>query len=191
MAKVLIQTSGVLKELATLAVSAGAASSGGIPQLNASGILDSSFLPSGLAPINTKLFADQATSGTTQTTITGLNVSLSSGVAYSIEYLVVWQAAASTTGVQFSFSGPATSVFAWKMDIGQNANTDYTVNGSAYAITGGPTASGGASVPLLARMAVLITPSAAGTFSLLFASRVSASAVTIKAGSVVRVETLP
>lgn len=152
------------------------------------------------------LSADQSNSTVTPTEVTGLTIALSPGV-YTASYFILYQAAATTTGVRFSvnFSGTVTAFVAnqtW-VDASATAATAAAdqdavlATGSvvgAMAARAKSTAGWGttisvdtANADMLMRIDVLFVVTVAGNLQLYHGSEVAAAS-TVKAGTVVTVK---
>jgi len=115
--------------------------------------------------------------------VTGLDFSVVAGETYWFEVSGCFDAAATTTGSRWTLNGPATTHLAYSQQFALTA-TSYT-NGNQVAYQQ-PAAAAAGSAYTNGNMFILrglITPSASGTVQLQFASGVSTSAITAKAGS--------
>lgn len=169
--------------LATIGSSAGAADAGKIPHLDSSGKLDQSFLTGRRSDV--LLTGDISSSVTAFGDATGLSFAVRAGVTYRFGFHVLFQAAATTTGIALAMNGPSTpTIFGQNSDIPITVSTRVLNNRRGYDVTGNPgTGVDTAGATLLALVYGTITPSADGTLQLRYASEVATSAVTIKAGS--------
>jgi hypothetical protein len=136
------------------------------------------------------------TKGTTQVTnnsntvlvnATGLSFSLSANRMYHFKFVGSFQSAATTTGIGFSFTGPAVTYAFWFAEIQQGANgTDqmftYSAANSLASIASSASVVA-ANTDYIWKIEGYVQPSAAGTLQLQFRSEVNASTVTLKAGS--------
>lgn len=125
--------------------------------------------------------------------VTGLSFPVVAGNKYYFKFVIHFISAATTTGSRWSINGPATSELAFKVEIALSNTVNSTNMTSeshvvAYdnpttcnASTPNNSATGGA----IAIIEGFIKPSANGSVIARFASEVSASAITAKAGSVV------
>ena len=114
----------------------------------------------------------------------GLSAALVAGVNYKFKFSGGYQAAALTTGIAFTLSGPATSTLIYKTVIstsmaGAHSTQFHDAYGSFQFTTG--TDSGGTTYYF--EVEGNICPSASGTLSLRFASEVAGSAVTVLRGA--------
>lgn len=186
MAKLLVQTSGVLAELATLAASAGAGSSGGIPHLASNGKLSPTFDPN----ITCRVTADQSFTVTALADVTQLTLPVVSGVCYSFRFCVLFQTAATTTGISLSVNGPSFTALAYQVMIPITASGMVFGHKQAYASATIGTAVAVINTTYMATIEGVLIPSAAGNLIVQAASEVAASAATVKAGSVGTLETV-
>lgn len=126
------------------------------------------------------------TSNTTPTDITGLAIALTTGRRYTIRALVPFQTAATTTGIGFTWTGPAMTDCAWNVTIPQGAvgvDQQYTAHATALATVLVSAAVVAASTTYLAVIEGVFSPSANGTLQLRFRSEVNASQVTARDGA--------
>lgn len=125
-------------------------------------------------------------SNTTPTDITGLSFAVSSGVMYHFKFTGTFRSAATTTGIGFTFSGPATTYCGWWVDIAQaGAGTDqrYQANATALTSTLVATATLATGTDYVWSVEGFLQPSAGGTLQLRVRSEVNGSQVTVNAGS--------
>jgi hypothetical protein len=130
--------------------------------------------------------AATTTSSTTPVDITGLAFSLTSGTMYHFRFQGVYQTAATTTGIGFTFTGPATTYCAWFVSIQQgNAGTAQYYSNSTTSITAQLTSASviNSGTNYLWRVEGLIQPSATSTLQLRTVSEVGGSSITVQAGS--------
>ncbi|HJQ66344.1 MAG TPA: hypothetical protein VJ816_08205 [Gemmatimonadales bacterium] len=137
-----------------------------------------------------RLDADVANSTTTLANATGLSFTAAANADYLIEAFLVYTSAATTTGLNLAISGPASPagvVGDWRAYT--SATAALLRQFTAYD-TGTPTtgvlAAGAAQYADF--RAMLRTGAAGGAVTLRFASEVAASAITLKAGSLLRVQ---
>ena len=131
------------------------------------------------------LGADVVNNNATANTIanvTGLSFPVTAGQTYRFKALINYTSDAITTGSRWSINGPATTTLSYTSRYTSGATTETTNFASAYNI---PAASNAGSLTTgnVARIKGVITPSANGTVTVRFASGVSGSAITAKAGS--------
>jgi hypothetical protein len=130
---------------------------------------------------------DVTNSTTTYADVTGLSFAVVSGETYWFQASVLYDAAATTTGSKWSINGPASPTrVAFKYSVSLTTTTTTDGNANFYDL---PTASNATSAYTNANVALLegfITPSASGTVTVRFGSEVAASAITVKAGSILR-----
>lgn len=144
--------------------------------------------PSGDASaITVKLTADLAAStSTTLANAAGLSLAVTAGTYYSFDFVVLFQSAATTTGLRLGLTCPAFTVYSARVGI------PVAADGVAGDLQGWLTTSGdsvlGTGVQAItttyaATIRGVILPSASGTLQVQYASEVSGSGVTIKQGS--------
>lgn len=115
---------------------------------------------------------------------TGLSFSIAASKTYHFEFYVLWETAATTTGIWLSVNGPASPTkVAFAADIYQSTTTVAARSGTAY--DGGSAGTGGLTgVSQLARFTgIVVNGTNAGTLQLRFQTEIPTSAVTVKAGS--------
>ena len=125
-------------------------------------------------------------SNTTPTSITGLSFAVSSGVMYHFKFMGGYQSAATTTGIGFTFTGPATTYCNWNVQIQQAAaGTDMMFTNTATALSSVLVSASVVATATTYAWEVegFVQPSAAGTLQLQVRSEVNASQVTVNAGS--------
>ncbi len=143
------------------------------------------------ATADAKVFLTGDASAATTTTladVTGLVLPVTSGVYYHFEFHMIYQAAATTTGIKCSVTIPSVTTFAAVAQLPVSTAADGTANiyyghisssGDAVVGTGTPAAT----TNTYAWIEGNILPSASGSVQLQYASEVAASNVTIKQGS--------
>jgi hypothetical protein len=143
-----------------------------------------------LTPLVRSIAADvinDNASANTIATITDLDFPVESGERYHFRFVIPFTAAATTTGKRFSITGPASPTFLAYESRYHLTGTTQTVNFglTAYDL---PAAADASSLTTgnLAVIEGVIIPSANGTVSARFASEVSNSAITAKAGATVQ-----
>lgn len=116
--------------------------------------------------------------------VTGLSFSVLSGKTYYFQFIIPYTAAATTTGSRWSINGTA-GVATWTSEYSlTTTTTTRNANVTTYDL---PAASNATSATTTNNRAIIegyITPSADGTVIARFASEVSSSAITAKAGAV-------
>ena len=131
-----------------------------------------------------RLTADVTNATTTLANVTGLTVALSASSTYVIDAWVMFQTAATTTGIRLTQSVPsgATVVANWATPL---TATTATLAHQRAGDVGAPSASiDTANVNTLATGRLLvITGATAGSLQIRFASEVAASNAVVKAGS--------
>lgn len=118
--------------------------------------------------------------------VTGLSFPVVAGGVYQFEFFIGYTAAATTTGSRWGLNGPSFSrlVVASSVSLTATTNTLGTVVG--YNLPAASSASSAATTGNMAYMTGTITPSVDGTVIARFASEISASAITAKAGSLLK-----
>jgi hypothetical protein len=122
-------------------------------------------------------------SNATPSDITGLAFALTSGRRYYFKFFGQYQTAATTTGIGFTFSGPAVTRTSWRARIRQAANgTDSFYEGDAQALTTVTvsTAVVAANTDYAWEIEGVVQPSADGTLQLRVRSEVNSSQVTVQ-----------
>lgn len=139
----------------------------------------------------TVLGADQTNNNATANTmqdVTGLSFAVVAGTRYWFEFMVVYSAAATTTGIRLGINGPASpTLLALRFD-GSLTSTSRGFSEGVSTYDGGTVLPTSAATGLanIGTVQGLIQPSVDGTVIARFASEVSSSAVVIRAGSMVR-----
>lgn len=132
------------------------------------------------------LASDTANSTTSFADVTGLTFAVTSGETYVFEAWIVYETAATTTGSKWAVNGPASpTLLSYSVETptaGTSSRLDFA---STYDGTGPSTQTSGIG-QCLAKIEGVVKVSASGTFALRFGSEVASSAVTAKAGSVMR-----
>ncbi len=185
MAKYVQLASGVLVEASTVGASAGIADAGKVVHLDAAGKLDASLMPlSAAAPARVLLAADLApNSAIALADATGLSFAVLANTYYRFKFWVVFQSAATTTGIQLSVNAPASSVLAYNCTIPISATTAVLGFRRAANVASIGTGVDVVASNLLAIVEGIVRPTAGGVLMLRYSSEIAASAVTIKAGS--------
>lgn len=132
--------------------------------------------------------SDVQTTSTSLSDITGLSFNIEANKKYLVQFFIVFQTAATTTGAFFSINGPSSPTLVNALvETPQGAvGTDMYRTQPVVNYDGGATATAidAANTNRLARItAVIINGSNSGTLIARFATEVSGSAVTVKAGS--------
>lgn len=131
-----------------------------------------------------RLAADVTNSTTTLVNVTGLTLPLAANSTYQVDAQVMFQTAATTTGIRLTQTVPAgaTVVAQWNTPTSLTAGT--TANQRAADAGAATTAIDTANANTLATASLLvITGATAGSLQIRFASEVAASNAVIKAGS--------
>jgi hypothetical protein len=117
--------------------------------------------------------------------VTGLSFAVVAGATYKFRFVIKYDSAATTTGSRWSINGPAApTALHYTSHYTITATTETTNSATAYDI---PAASNLSSLTTgnIAIIEGFITPSVNGTVIARFASEVSSSAITARAGSTV------
>lgn len=118
--------------------------------------------------------------------VTGLSFPVVAGQTFQFEFFIDYTAAATTTGSRWSINGPAFSRLMLRSSYGLTT-TSLTFNQvGAYDQPAASNASSPLTTGNLAYMAGQVTPSADGNIIARFASEIAASAITAKAGSLLK-----
>jgi len=117
--------------------------------------------------------------------VTGLSFAVTAGQTYYFEFTINYTAAATSTGSRWSITGPAFSRLDYTSEYTLTATTKTINNLGAYDLPAAANATSLASGNV-ATIWGFITPSANGTVTARFASEVLNSAITAKAGSILR-----
>lgn len=118
--------------------------------------------------------------------VTGLSFAVTAGETYWFEFTIPYTAAATTTGSRWAINGPAApTLLNYTSEYTLAATTKTLNNATAYDI---PAASSATSLTAgnMATVWGIIKPSGNGTVIARFASEVSSSAITAKAGATLR-----
>lgn len=121
----------------------------------------------------------------TMADVTGLSFSVTAGEMYFFRFTIRYSAAAVTTGSRWSINGPTSpTVLSYRSQYptGTSAQTAY-VGLNSYDLPDTAGASTSSTTGNVGVVEGFIKPSATGTVTLRFASKVSASAITAQAGS--------
>lgn len=142
------------------------------------------------------LASDQANNNGTANTmqdVTGLSFAVTSGVKYEFEAVVVYTAAAATTGSRWSVNGPAVTTLHYRSRYSLGVQSITSNEGlTSYdqpSVCNAASASTGSNTAVVQGV---VQPSSSGTLAVRFASEVSGSAITAKASfSYLRYRELP
>lgn len=116
--------------------------------------------------------------------VTGLSFAVTSGKTYYFQFIIPYTAAATTTGSRWSINGPA-GVATWTSEYSlTGTTTTRNANVITYDLPAASNATSAATTNNRAIIEGYITPSANGTVIARFASEVTVSAITAKAGAV-------
>lgn len=126
--------------------------------------------------------ADVANSTTTFADVTGLTFPVTSGFTYQFTCELTYTTAATTTALQLSVNGPATSALDYSVRTSTTATAMHSAAQTAYDTVTNP-ATGGGSTRLPVRIVGSLIPSASGTLAVRSRSEINTSAATVKRGS--------
>jgi len=156
---------------------------GGLPSAQEWGALDATSIE--------RIASDQTNSTITLATLTDFDFVVAANTPYKFDYEIWFTSAAATTGIRFGFLGPASpTYFAAVNETQISATTWVTFTINSFTAFTSPGSSGAVVTPALnfARIsATLVNGANAGTVQLQFASEIAASAVVVKAGSIMQV----
>lgn len=130
------------------------------------------------------LSADDVNNNATANTLEDveeLSFAVTAGVTYTFKFNVWWDAAATTTGSRWTINGPAATILRYQQLYNNDATTFFWATRNSYN-QGTTTGGNSSAVGNIAVVEGVITPSASGTIQLRFASEISSSAITAKAG---------
>ena len=135
-------------------------------------------------PQSIKITSDYSTTVTTNVGITGLLFAITAGTYYRFKFTVIYQSAATTTGLAVSANIPAVTTFSAGVLLPNSGATSalrgyLTANNGLATGAGTPTTTG----LYIVEVDGLILPSSSGNLQMQFASEINASTVTIKAGT--------
>lgn len=137
----------------------------------------------GGGPVTVRLTADRATTLTAYQDATGLSFAVTAGQFYSFYFWVMFQTAATTTGLNLSLNAPANNFLVFNVDTPTSATARTLSNRRAVNTGATATAIDAANANTLAVIRGTINPTASGTLIVRFASEIAGSNVTVKAGS--------
>jgi hypothetical protein len=169
--------------IGTANVSSGTAASDTPLIANGSGGLGYTITKMGTRYVLTGDVANSNAVANTLADITGLTHAVVSGTSYYFKAVILYTSAATTTGARFTVNGPTMTALGFRSEYTLTATTT-TLN--SHLDTRQLPAASNASALLVGNIAYIegmFTPSANGTFAIQFASEVSSSAITAKAGS--------
>lgn len=138
--------------------------------------------PSGVTSV--RLTADRTNSALALADATGLNFAVTAGKFYGFKFLVMFQTAATTTGIQLAVNAPANNFIVYRVETPTSLTA--TTDSSRRAVNTGAatTAIDAANANTLAVIEGLVNPTANGTLIVRFGSEVASSNAVIKAGSI-------
>lgn len=139
-----------------------------------------------LVVLATDVINNNATANT-MADVTGLSFPVLAGETYRFEFEIFFAAAATTTGSRWAINGPASPTLLAYMSEYSLTSTTNTINSlTAYDTPAAANASSAATTGNTARVRGFIRPSANGTVTARFASEILSSAITAKAGSLLK-----
>jgi hypothetical protein len=118
--------------------------------------------------------------------VNGLDFGVFSGRVYWFEATVYYTAAATSTGSIWTINGPTFDMLSYSAQWPINATSATISNRAAYDLPTTANASSAATSGNIAQIRGIIKPNDAGTVVVRFASGVSGSAITAKAGSILK-----
>jgi hypothetical protein len=124
-----------------------------------------------------------AYTATALTDATGLSFAVVAGTFYRFTFWVVFQSAATTTGIQLSINAPTSDRLWYNVDIPLSATGRVLGNRRAVNVASIGSGVDAINVPLQARIEGHIRPTANGTLIVRYSSEIAASGVIVMAGS--------
>lgn len=118
--------------------------------------------------------------------VTGLSFPVVSGETYQFEFFIDYTAAATTTGSRWAINGPAMARQAYQSSYPLTVSSLSFNNVAALDQPAAANASSANTTGNLAWLAGIITPAADGNVIARFASEIASSAITAKAGSLLK-----
>lgn len=118
--------------------------------------------------------------------VTGLSFPVVSGETYQFEFFIDYTAAATTTGSRWAINGPAMARQAYRSSYPLTVSSLSFNNVAALDQPAAANASSANTTGNLAWLAGIITPAADGNVIARFASEIASSAITAKAGSLLK-----
>ena len=136
-----------------------------------------------------KKTADQSSTSTTLADVTDLSFSAAANTDYAFEFFVVFQSAATTTGIELAVNGPSGSAFTYvaRPQVTNTGNGTDNFQEQTFVAADGTITTASIDTANTRRVALIsgaVSVGAnSGTVTLRFGSKVSSSSVTIKKGS--------
>lgn len=118
--------------------------------------------------------------------VTGLSFNVTAGKTYWFEFIIDYTAAATGTGSRWSITGPGATRLAYTSEYALTTTTKTLNNLNAYDSPAASNATSAATAGNIATIWGMITPSENGAVVARFASEAANSAITAKAGSILR-----
>ena len=118
--------------------------------------------------------------------VTGLSFSVNANETYFFRFTIFYTSASSNTGSRWTVNGPGITALHYRSNYALNATTE-TVNSGMGSYDLPASSNANSTNTTLGNIAIVegfITPSASGTVIARFASEISSSAITAKAGSI-------
>ena len=132
----------------------------------------------------TSLTADVTNSTVTLADVTGLSIALAASSTYAIEARVMFQTAATTTGIRLTQTTPTGAIVVAQWNTPSSLTASTLANQRAIDTGAASTSIDSANANTLASASLLvITAATAGNLQIRFASEIAASNAVVKAGS--------
>jgi hypothetical protein len=116
----------------------------------------------------------------------GLGFPVFANETYWFDATVIYSAAATTTGSRWSVNGPPFGLLSYSARYPSSATANTESNQSAYDLPAAANASSASIDGNIAHVSGIVRPTEEGFLTIRFASEVGGSAITAKAGSVIR-----
>jgi hypothetical protein len=176
------------EDLIAINTKASATTADSAAQVNRStGDIEMRPLPAASGMTHVILASDVTNSDVTANTladVTGLSFAVISGNTYKFRFYVTYTAAINTTGSRWTITGPTATTISYIQQYNLDGVSFQWASRTSYDAgnlsSGSTTTAGAANIAIVEGV---ITPSANGTVQLRFASEITASAITAKAGS--------
>ena len=122
----------------------------------------------------------------TMADVTGLSFPVTAGESYDFEFHIDYTAAATTTGSRWSINGPTATRVSYSTTYALTTTSNTFGNYAAYELPAASNASSANTTGNIALILGTITAGATGTVTARFASEIASSAITAKAGSLLK-----
>jgi hypothetical protein len=116
----------------------------------------------------------------------GLGFPVAANETYWFDSTVIYTAAAAGTGSRWSVNGPLFSLLSYSARYPSSASASTESNQSAYDLPASANAASASETGNIARITGIVRPTEEGFLSVRFASESAGSAITAKAGSMIR-----